>query len=252
MMRDNMKKLILILFSLTLWVNQIFAGSSRDFEAGHTEGFYSTTIWVTGTTTISYFAWFCSESSGATNIIGGSNASTTSDYELLFTDATTNYVRINTRNATTPNPSAISTNTLSLGAWSRACGVRSALNARTINLDGTVTTDTTAQTAAATLDRSNIGIMIRPSVPSSYYDGLIAFAACWNTNLSLAQQNELMWGIPPIYMATANCKGYYPLQEASGNAIDKSGNANTLIEYSGTIDVSTSSPPYVFIPQGGQ
>lgn len=223
-------------------------GGSRDFEAGDTEYFINSSAVITGTA-ISMFCWFNAEITHNGMCVNVADKDNDNNYATLYCVLTSNNASFNTRSTAGDNALATSSNTFTPGTWSRMCGVRSALNARTINLDGTITSNATANTGAGTFDRTCIGVLGRLSLVN-YYDGLLCWVSFWDTNLSEAQQNELMLGIPPVMIATNNCKGFYQQMEDSGNAIDHQGN-NTLTETGGTIASDVNSPPYIFWPQGG-
>jgi hypothetical protein len=245
-----MKNFIYILiFLLTLQVN-LFAAASADLEAGDTEYFLRTSANVSNSATISFFNWFKAESDHIGSQLNVASGTVDNIYSQLGNDVTTRVARMNTRDASV-NPAALSSNQWTIGEWIPHCGVRYTLSSRSINLNGTITNETTTNSTNGVYTRTGIGVLVRLTL-ADYFDGLLAYSGIWNVALSVDEQNELVLGIPPIYVQTNNCKGFYPLNEASGNALDKSGNGYDMTETSGTIDRSSDGPPRVFIPMGGQ
>jgi hypothetical protein len=245
-----MKYIYILIILLTLQVN-LFSAASADLEAGDTEYFLRTSANVSNSATISFFNWFKAESDHTGSQINLASGTSDVIYAQISNDATTRFVRMNTRSITVDNASAISTNQWTVDEWIPHCGVRYTLSSRSINLNGTITSNSTANSTNGVYTRTGIGVLVRATL-ASYFDGLLAYSGIWDVALSINEQNELVLGIPPIYVQTNNCKGYYPLDEASGNALDKSGNGYDMTEVGGTIERTSDSPPRIFIPIGGQ
>lgn len=245
------KFILILLLSFNLW-----AESSRNFELDDTEFMHLSSALTTGMT-FTLLTWVNGETyaAGVTYyaIAEGRAGGVTPSIRtgvLVAAGGTAN--AYTTNYATAGTPAVTSSNSLTTTTWNFIANVQSAANARALFLNSTKTTNTTNVTGNyETLDLASIGAGERSTV-TLYYDGLIAQSAYFNTALSDAQINEIYLGTPANYILPANCMGYYPLQEASGNALDKSGNGKNMTETSGTIEVSASSPPFIFIPSGGQ
>lgn len=243
-----MKKIILILLLIFFNVS-IFAGASRDFEAGDTEYFQIQSAVVTALPITMAF-YFKPESTAKHSCIGVIYSADRNNSWISGGPEATTYVYVNIRGTGGTNY-ATSSNQLTTGTWGAICCELESATSRYTWLNGTKGTQGTYSIALNTVDVSELGVLSRSS-GYTYGDGLMAHAAYWSADLSDMQINEFNLGIPPIYISTNNCKAYYPLQEASGNAVDKSGNGYTMTQTDGTIDVSQDGPPKIFIPMSGQ
>jgi hypothetical protein len=142
-----------------------------------------------------------------------------------------------------------STNTTSTNKW--YCGIFKEItsSSRALFNGTTKTADTQTNLATFALNRFANGYLIRGNALYPY-NGLISMTALWNVDLSDTECNELAYGVMPIYVKTNNCRVFWAYQEASGNAVDSTGNGYTGTA-SGTIATDNGCSP-VFIPIGGQ
>lgn len=96
------------------------------------------------------------------------------------------------------------------GTWHHACGVFVSATVHHVYLDGVQSTAPTTSATPASLDRTAIGRLDRPTA-GGYMDGLIAEPAWWSIALTAAEVGALAKGISPIKVRPQSIVRYRPL-----------------------------------------
>lgn len=127
-----------------------------------------------------------------------------------------------------------------MNTWHHGLAVFASSASRTIYLDGNAGTTETTDCPVVLTD-TWVGVTNEGSV-SNAWNGYLAEAAIWNTDLSAEQATLLAQGMSPRYIAAANLVGYWPICGSSvGSEPDKSGLGNDL-----TITGSLPGRPHPF------
>lgn len=99
----------------------------------------------------------------------------------------------------------------STGVWMHGCGVYTSDTSRTAYLDGgSAVTDTTSCTPSAIMDNTVIG-SARRTIADNGFDGRIAEAGIWNTDLTAAEVLSLAEGVSPLKVRPQSLVFYAPL-----------------------------------------
>lgn len=108
-------------------------------------------------------------------------------------------------------PSTASTSTgFTAGTWHHAAGVFLSTASRTAYIDGgSAVTETTAETALATVDSITVGV--RPNATTNPFSGDIAEVGVWDVDLTAAEILSLSKGVSPLLIRPASLVFYAPM-----------------------------------------
>jgi hypothetical protein len=130
---------------------------------------------------------------------------------------------------------------ISVNQWNHCCAVFAAANDRRAYLNGG-NKGTESSTRNPTLNYTTIGALNNGGSPSANSaDGRVAECAIWNVALTDKEVGMLAAGVSPIRVRPGSLVAYYPLPAFTGNAIDYSGNNNTLADIS-TVTTASHAP----------
>lgn len=238
------KKLLLILF-LSL---NLMADGSHTFSSGK---YYKKTTGVITDMPITMCAWNYSTSASGEYIISLCYDLTGGTIAALW-DKGTNPDYLSGEYAVEGSGSVFwySSNAYTLNAWHFTAGTFISSNSRAVFLGTTKTSNTELRNFPHSMTATYIGAANERGTLYNGFIGYIGYCGMWNVTLTDTELSELAYGIPPEYIHTNSCLGSWYLNENSGNAIDRSGNANTLTN-TGTVPTNGNCAP-VFIPSGGQ
>jgi hypothetical protein len=99
---------------------------------------------------------------------------------------------------------------MSTGTWYHVAGTFSAINNRSVFLNGTETAETTSRTAV-TPTGIVAGAVSGNSTHKFFWDGSVAEAAMWDTVLSAAEIAQLALGFSPLFVKPASLVSYWSL-----------------------------------------
>lgn len=112
--------------------------------------------------------------------------------------------------------------------WAHACAVFASSTSRTIYLNGGNSATDTTSAAPASIARTAIGCLGRPT-PVVFFSGDVAEAALYNAALTAAEAAMLALGVSPLLVRTGALVGYWPLLGRFSPEIDlRGGNGLTL------------------------
>jgi hypothetical protein len=96
-------------------------------------------------------------------------------------------------------------------SWQHACGVFTAVNARTVYLNGSNTATNTSILTPTGLNRTEIGVRINSGSPGLYLDGRLAEVGIWNAALTAAEVASLAKGMTCDKVRPQSLVFYAPL-----------------------------------------
>lgn len=108
------------------------------------------------------------------------------------------------------NAQAISSNSYSADTWYHVGGVFTNPTSRNIYVDGISRGSNSTSSTPTGLDQTAIG-MFRDDTPRAPFDGYLAEAAVYSTNLTAAEMAILAMGMSPLAVRPQNLVAYWPL-----------------------------------------
>lgn len=112
--------------------------------------------------------------------------------------------------ASSASPSPLSKN----GMWYHQCVVESALNRRTLYIDGVAVASNTTSLVAATFTIVGVGALIG-GIVSNYHPGRVAVPALWSTALTPTEVASLASSLHPSLVRPSDIVSLWPLSGAS-------------------------------------
>jgi hypothetical protein len=125
--------------------------------------------------------------------------------------------------------------TFAINTWQHFCSVFATTSSRTVYVDGTAAAEnTTTITGTKTMDRTALGVLIRPT-PDQYFQGRLAECAIWNAALTAAEIASLAKGMTPDKIRPQNLVFYAPLvrnlQDVRGGLTITNNNGATVANH---------------------
>lgn len=215
---------------------------ARDFEASSSQ-YLGASSDVTGASAAWSFAcWAKLETASVSQCIMSLATSGSANHYFRLDVSATNVIRFRARD--TGNSDALSSGTVTSGAWYHiGCKVTSTTS-RHVFLDGAKTSNTTSRSPSG-YNRTGVGRSSESS-GTAYFDGIIALPTFWTTDLSDADFASLAAGAWPGSIESGSIVGPYQLSGASPEVPD-TGSGDLVV--TGAI-YTTDEPPLVTFPGG--
>lgn len=144
--------------------------------------------------------------------------------------------------AANSSSNATTSATVTSGVWHHLCGVWTNTSSRDVYLDGGNKVSNTITRTPSTPTSTQIANRL---AEARHWNGDLAEWAVWNVSLTDAEIEVLAHGVSPYLIRPAALIAYYPLQEASGNALDFSGSGFDMTD---TNTVGVADHPAVIYP----
>lgn len=202
-------------------------------------------------------AWCRTSISGQFQVIGGIyNSASINNQNMIEIYARasvpTNGLTIQSANASTS--AVVSTSTgFSINTWFHACGVTSAINSRSIYLNGGgKNTNTTSISAPVGINRTAFGVAAESTLDTPFApggNGDLAEVAIWNVALTDTEVLVLASGVSPMLVRPASLVGYWPLIGMVSPETNLKSNTAKLTMI-GTL--TASAHPRIFMPKRPQ
>ena len=188
--------------------------------------------------------WFNSDSASASGGllgIGATDANNTDAFFLLVDNGVNLDARTRDGGSAT---FARATASVSNNTWHHACGVYRSSTDRSCFLDGgNEGTNSTSKNPATPLDNIRIAALLNGGTD---FDGDIAEAAIWDTDLTNEEVAALGKGASPLTIRPGNLVAYWPMIRDSGTLNDKLGVNNlNLIGTTGPANHPRIATPFV-------
>jgi hypothetical protein len=193
---------------------------------------------------LSVFIWFWADTIASTNRALVNISQDTSAQLLSLNILTSNSkVEISTFDSTYSYRTAITSTTVTTGAWQSAAGVWQSTTNRSVYLNGggkASNTDIDAVDFSA-LNRTTVG-GYGGGVPVELFDGRLAHCAVWNVALADAEMEILHSGLSPLRVRPASLVAYWSLSGKDDPEIDIVGRNDLTI----TSAAASNDEPRIF------